>query len=320
MFTNRSVTRTGDGDNQAFGVDGAFGFYDNLTINTYWARTQTNGVAADSTSYRVQLDYAGDRYGAQLEHLLVDDDFNPEIGFVQRDDMRRSYGLARFSPRLKSHPTIRKITSTASLMYIEDTSGRLETREVNTSGAVDFHNTDQINGGYIHTHDVLQEPFRVAPGVIIPVGPYTFGTARIGFTGGRQRVISGSVVLDHGTFYSGHKSTVTVSQARVNPTYQLSLEPSASLNWVDLPEGSFTTSVVGSRVTYTMTPLMFVSALVQYNSGTKSVSANVRLRWEYRPGSELFVVYNDQRDTRTAGFPELLNRAFIVKINRLVRF
>ena len=53
-----------------------------------------------------------------------------------------------------------------------------------------------------------------------------------------------------------------------------------------------------------MTPLMFVSALVQYNSGINAVSANVRLRWEYRPGSELFVVYNEERDTLTAAaFP-----------------
>ena len=69
-----------------------------------------------------------------------------------------------------------------------------------------------------------------------------------------------------------------------------------------------------------MTPPMFVSALMQYNSGTSTVSANVRLRWEYRPGSELFVVYNEQRDTLSPGFPELRNRAFIVKINRLFRF
>jgi len=50
------------------------------------------------------------------------------------------------------------------------------------------------------------------------------------------------------------------------------------------------------------------------------VSANVRLRWEYRSGSELFVVFNEQRDTDTARFPNLLNRAVIVKVNRLLRF
>jgi len=73
-------------------------------------------------------------------------------------------------------------------------------------------------------------------------------------------------------------------------------------------------------VTYTMTPLMFVSALLQYNSGTNAMSTNARLRWEYRAGSELFVVYNEERNTLTPRFPTLNNRSFIVKFNRLFRF
>ena len=48
--------------------------------------------------------------------------------------------------------------------------------------------------------------------------------------------------------------------------------------------------------------------------------ASSRLYWEYRPGSELFVVYNEQRDTLNPRFPRLENRAFVVKINRLFRF
>ena len=69
------------------------------------------------------------------------------------------------------------------------------------------------------------------------------------------------------------------------------------------------------------TPRAFLNALVQYNSTVRTVSANVRFRWEYQPGSELFVVWNEQRDTGAlAGTPSLQNRAFIVKINRLFRF
>ena len=103
-------------------------------------------------------------------------------------------------------------------------------------------------------------------------------------------------------------------------TSRLSVEPTLSLNWVNLVEGEFQNRLVGSRVTFTATPLMFVSALLQYNSATNALSANVRLRWEYRPGSELFIVYNEQRDTLAQGFPDLATRAFIVKVNRLMRF
>ena len=65
---------------------------------------------------------------------------------------------------------------------------------------------------------------------------------------------------------------------------------------------------------------MFFSGLLQYNSSTDAVSTNLRLRWEYHPGSEIFVVYTDERDTAFSGFPGLKNRAFVVKINRLFQF
>ena len=59
---------------------------------------------------------------------------------------------------------------------------------------------------------------------------------------------------------------------------------------------------------------------MQYSSNDLIFSSNLRFRWEYRPGSELFVVYTDERDTLPVGFPELRNRAFVVKVNRLLRF
>ena len=93
-----------------------------------------------------------------------------------------------------------------------------------------------------------------------------------------------------------------------------------SVNWIDLDEGAFTTTLVAARATYTLTPFAFFGVLLQYNSSNDSLGANLRLRWEYQPGSELFVVYNEQRDTLTPRFPELENRAFIIKINRLFRF
>ena len=83
---------------------------------------------------------------------------------------------------------------------------------------------------------------------------------------------------------------------------------------------TFTSRLIGSRVTYTMTPLLFASALVQYNAATHSVSTNARVRWEYRPGSEVFVVYNEERDSSGVVTPGLFTRALVVKVNRFFRF
>ena len=68
---------------------------------------------------------------------------------------------------------------------------------------------------------------------------------------------------------------------------------------------------------------MFFSGLVQYNSANDTLTSNMRFRWEYSPGSEIFVVYSEDRDTdplRPQRFSELRNRGFVIKFNRLFRF
>jgi hypothetical protein len=67
---------------------------------------------------------------------------------------------------------------------------------------------------------------------------------------------------------------------------------------------------------------MFVAGLVQFNSSNSTFSTNVRFRWEYLLGSELFVVLTEDRpsDQRRGGYSQALNRALVVKVNRLFRF
>jgi hypothetical protein len=319
IVTNRSVAQSGSGSNQTYGLDAGLTFYTNLFVNAYWAKTQTEGVTGKDTSYRGQLDYIGDRYGVQLDRMVIGDNFNPEVGYVRRDNMRRSLGRFRFSPRPASMPSIRKFSWTGTVDFIEDGSGNLESRDLDGEFAIEYQNSDRFSVGVTDNHERIVVPFTVASRGRIPVGEYDFSSVRSAFTFGQQRRFSGNVSAEYGSFYHGELTGVS-SRGRINVTPRFSLEPNVAINWVDLPEGSFTTKLVGSRVTYTVTPLMFVSALLQYNSSSNVVSANIRLRWEYQPGSEIFVVYNDERDSRTRGVPDLRNRAVIVKVNRLFRF
>ncbi len=319
LLTGRSVGQSGIGTNGVYGVDGTFGFFDNLNVNTYWARSRTGGRPGKDTSFRGQIDYPGDRYGVQLEHLVIGDNFNPEVGFVRRDDIRRSFGQFRFSPRPTSIKSVRKFSWSGSTAYVANGTGRLETRESNGEFAIEFQNSDRLSVNVSDTYEFLPRLFAIAPGITLPVGGYRFDNVHVQMNFGQRRKVSGNFAVDRGTFYSGHKTAISMSRGRMSAGSRLSVEPAYLLNWVDLAEGSFTSQLIGSRVTYTMTPRMFTSALLQYNSSSHSVSANVRLRWEYRPGSELFVVFNEDRDTLARRLPALANRALIVKINRLFR-
>ena len=85
---------------------------------------------------------------------------------------------------------------------------------------------------------------------------------------GPQRPLSGILAYQHGSLYGGTKRTVGLSRGRLTLSPQVAIEPIASVNWVKLPWAGFTSSVVSARNIYTMTPRMYVSALLQYNSST----------------------------------------------------
>jgi hypothetical protein len=321
LATNRSKAQTLAGSNQTYGLDGTFAFFSNLSFATYYARTRSEGISSSDASYRGQMEYAGDRYGVQLERLVVDPGFNPEVGFLRRTDMRKTYGQLRFSPRPRAIRSIRKFSGIGQFTYIEDAAGRLTTRLSDGEFAIEFQNSDRFAVGIQEDYELIARAFSVVPGAVIPVGGHDFTVGRIGYNFGQQRRISGNLLVELGEFYNGERTGLTFNRSRINFSSQLSIEPTITLNWIDVPAGSFTSRLAGSRITYTATPLLFVSALVQYNSGTHTVSTNARLRWEYRPGSELFVVYNEERDSETVpSAPGLLNRAFIVKVNRFFRF
>jgi hypothetical protein len=251
----------------------------------------------------------------------VGDAFNPEVGFLRRRNFERTFGELRYSPRPKRVKGIRQVTMTANVEYIEgSTSGRMESRQQTGRINVERENSDQfsIEGGT--NFEFLPSSFPVARGVNIPTGGYAFNDFTAKYAFGQQRRMSGTVQYQGGQFYDGHISALTVSSARVSVLTRWSVEPSVSINAVTLPAGDFTTTVLRARSDYAFTPQMFASALLQYSSNDQVFSSNLRFRWEYLPGSELFVVYTDERDTTVVGYPGLKNRAFVVKVNRLLRF
>jgi hypothetical protein len=320
MITHRTATPGRVGANDGYGVDTAMSFYQNVRIDAYLAATQTELREGDNLSYRGFFDYNADKYGVQVEHLAVEPNFLPEIGFVRRTDMRRNFGQLRYSARPTDLLNVRRLTTQASLNYTTNTQDRLDTREGVGKFETEFTNSDVASVTYTDSFERLVRPFAISPGVVLPVGTYDFQTTRFGYTAGQQRPVSGELVYEFGPFYNGDRQTISLNSGRIQVTPQVSLEPSFSINWVDLVQGSFTAKVGRTRATYTITPRMFVSGILQYNSAGNSFGSNVRFRWEYRPGSELFVVYTDDFDTEARpNVDSLRSRAFVVKFNRLFR-
>ena len=325
MFTNRNQSSlTAGGSNQAYGVDAAFGFYQNVSLGGYYARTETTGLGGDAESFQGKFDWVPDRYGVRAEVLKVGKDFNPEVGFLRRTDFTRSFASARFSPRPRSMRRVRKFTFEGLFEYYENGAGAVESRQQTGRFNVELDNSDVLNIEANANYDLLVVPFSPAAGAIVPSGGYHYNDVSLSYNMGQQRRLSGNVGLQLGEYYDGTITGLTFSQGRFSILKQLSVEPRVTLNRIELPSGAFTTKQFGVRSDYAFSPRMFASALLQYSSADRTFSSNVRFRWEYRPGSEFFVVWTDEQDTHplepSRGRIALKNRAFVVKMTRLFRF
>ncbi len=324
LFQNRSRALAGPGSNQAWGVVSFFGLTENLSLLAYYMQSRTEGLTGLDLSYRGRLSYDGDLVGGSVDHSVVGGDFNPEIGFVRRSDFRQTSASARLSPRPRSISWIRQLTFQTSINYLENERTHLvESRDWGGQLGVQFENSDNFSVGFTQSYENLVEDAHIS-GATVPAGRYDMREGQASFRLGPQRFFSANLSVSHGHYYGGTITSAGIGGGRVEVTPQISLEPSVSFNWIYLPTallpGRYDQHVAVTRLTYTLNPRAYVSGIVQYNSRTHTVSGNFRFRWEWAPGSELFLVYTEDRNTDVLDrWSALSNRGFVLKINRLLR-
>jgi hypothetical protein len=316
LATHRTPTVAGEDDNAAFGIDANLSFHTNLNIIGYYAETRTPDADGNERSYRGRFDYDADRLGVQVERLKVGEAFNPQVGFLRRTDFIQNTAQFRVSRRPRTRSAIRRVSVESGFDYITNNDEQLENRQARLGVRTEMQSGDSWTVQYTRDLEWVDEPFPLVT-TSIPIGTYRYSTIRGGYTLGSQRKISGEISAARGGFYGGDRTDLAY-RGRAEISSHLSVEPTISINWVDLPTGRFTATILSGRGTFSFTPRMLVATLIQYNSSSHLVTTNVRYRWEYRPGSELFVVYSDGRDTRQA-LDGLMNRGFTVKLTRLFR-
>ena len=320
IATHRNVGAGGSGANSLYGVDGNFAPTDNIRINTFYMATAEPGVESghQAATYMGQFRYNTDLIDVTAERLYLGEDFNPGMGFVRRRDFTKNAGSLQFSPRPRGIKAIRQFEFKADAKNYDRPDGEMETREYQFDARIVFESSDRLMFDHSVTEERLLEGFNLSSDVGIPAGNYRFARTGVRVRMGSHRSFSGMFRYEFGDFFGGTRQQVSY-WGRAEMNQRFSFEPNISLNWIEVPGGEVRAQVSRLRATYTVSPRSFLGALVQYNSAAQLLSANVRFRWEYSPGSDLFVVFSTNRDGDD-GLAGLSDRALVVKFTRLFRF
>ena len=142
----------------------------------------------------------------------------------------------------------------------------------------------------------MNNPFSIRSGTTIPGGDHSFREHSVSAASDPSRTFSGNGSVNWGDFWDGDRTAFSGALS-LKPNYRWGLDLNYIRNRVTLTDGSFTTDLMGARLIYGFNPFAFFNAFIQYDAEANRVSSNIRFNWTHSPLSDLYIVYNDTRDT-----------------------
>ena len=320
ILTNKITSGSND-YNRVAGVDANFVLFDKLLLRGFLTQSDTFGVKGKDLAHQGLLRWESDKFRIELNRTRIDENFNPEIGFVLRKNVIKKQARATWRPR-PGISFMRQISFSTGHDWFTNQNGFLESRENDFFIGLDFESGELLAFSGNSNYELLVEPFQIHPTVTIPPGSYNFIDYSVRVRTYSGRWASGEFEVEGGTFFDGNKLTIS-SDAVVKFTRNLSLQLEHEYNSVKLPGGSFVAQVLNTRINYNFTTKLLTSSTIQYDNVAERFLFNFRFNYIYRPGDDLFIVYNDTRDlnpTFNGFFGGLLNRALLIKFNHSFDF
>ena len=318
LFVNKESVDGSSHFNRTMGIDGNFAIGRSLQVNSFLAKTATPGLDGRDMAFYGRIAYRDPSWNLWLNYLDVQDNFNAEAGFVQRRGIRTT--KAYFSPTPRPQRGMIKLMEPMYVLtYTTDQTNRMVGRLHHYMLGTTLRDDSFINVIFQQNLDVLDQPFRVRPDVTIPVGTYRMNEWTLSYNTSPGRRLYQRFSFSPNEFYDGTRRQTQVAVG-ARATSRLSAELQYNRNDVEMPWGEFLINLTTLRVDYTFSPRMTVRSLTQYNSATNEVSNNIRFNLIHRPGSDLYVVYNELRQT---GLPTDMfaqrDRQLIVKASYLIQ-
>jgi hypothetical protein len=306
--------------NQVAGVDGAYstsGFLrnKNLVIGGLISRSFDKNRNGDGAyAWRFFADYPNDLIDNFIGVTSVQENYNPELGFLRRKNFDNLTWFFRFTPRWFSNLGIRKMyfRPWGFDLYRTHTTGKIESF-LNESRPLGFFTKsgERFEYNLIQQYERLDNLFDLTDSIAIPSGKYWMHRMEIQLGSFQGRRIWGDFNYGWGDFYTGKINTLETSIG-INVSKYFNLRTDYTYNDIRLPEGKVATHELAQYFNAAFNPRLDFSMFVQWNSLDDLLFGNFRLHWIPNIGSDLYVVYNrgyNNLDNLKFGRPDISSGA-----------
>jgi hypothetical protein len=321
------TTRLGtDGSyNIAYGLDGVFNITGNDYLTLKWSQTfeddkESNIASLDPSRFYILWSKRKDvGFSYNLTGTYSGKDFNPDIGFeafqnywTLKPSLRYGINSPEESPFHKhilstTHYNISSVLDNSLISWSSNFQYRFSMKK-GFSGLFSLE----------YNYENLDESFELTESVTIPEGKYEFLNflSYINTSPGRKFWILAELIA--GQYYDGYRISPGISPHwSLTPSLELAANYKYDYVHFSSRDDYVRNHITGIKVLYMASTRLTVSSYLQYHSGIEKVISNFRFRFNPREGTDLFLVFNEGRNTLPERYdpvkPEAYYRGIMLK-------
>lgn len=254
-----------------------FDVFESSLFRAQWERRTEQGL-----SYRVTTK----RYGAE---------FMPDLGFITRENILATSGQIAYGWFGDQDDWYRRISPALSAVSIfRNADGSLETLNMSLPVSVETQAGTRMTFEPNFFHEDLLEPIEFPENTEVPVGSYRFYGFEAMRRGSSGRLLRSESKFLVATFYDGWRLDIGFGPSWTASKHLL-LESEYEVNFVRFPDRdqSFEAHILRLKAQLALNTKASLNAFVQYSSVSDVITTNVRLRYNFREGNDLWLVYNE---------------------------
>jgi len=316
MYTNLDHLGADGYVNNAYAFDAQLGIGELSKMVVFAGLTETPGMDSDKAyAYRMEIARNTKQVSSSVSYTEVGESFNPEMGYLKRENYRKWSGRIFTRLRPENKFGILELRPHISFDAYWKLDGFQESGRWHIDNHWEFRSGFEFHTGINFVKEGVITPFEISENIIVPAGTYDEKEIQIMIITNRAKPVSFSSMNRIGGFFGGDRINLTPT-IRFRHKDRFTSEFSSNYNNVKLPVGSFTTYLIRARLTYAFSPKMYIQSLLQYNNQSDQWSMNWRFIWQQSAATGLYLVYNQTQDYD--GIPiETSTKSFVVKYSYL---